>query len=297
MFSRSRRRSSSTTGINKPVGQCDQAIEGALARLCATSTPPADPLPAPRHTTRGPNALAFDVRPVLYKLVGVDLTQIHGLGPYNALKQVSECGTDMFQWPTSKHFTSWLTLAPGNKISGGRILSTKTRRLATREGSVVPRCYGDAAAATCLVLSPARDGDLDRADSIIKTLNTILDCTKVLADIPMQRQDQRADAHTGPNDRPHQHAKGDPLFSAHVVHYTLDRRAVESVRMAARRNERPLETGGSCIRGCDGVHGGHYRHPGTEEGAHVSWSDGTVDEIHRSTGAGLLLLQLDRRTR
>jgi len=65
--------------------------------------------------------LAFDVRPMLYTLLGVDLTQIHGLGPYNALKLVSECGTDMSRWPTCKHFTSWLSLARGNKISGGRL--------------------------------------------------------------------------------------------------------------------------------------------------------------------------------
>ena len=77
------------------------------------------------------------MRPVLYRLVGVDLTQIHGLGPYNALKLVSECGTDMSRWPTCKHFTSWLTLAPGNKISGGRVLSTKTRRSANRAAALL----------------------------------------------------------------------------------------------------------------------------------------------------------------
>ena len=119
------------------IGQCDQAIEGALQHLCATSTPPPAPLPAPRHTARGANALAFDVRPMLYTLLGVDLTQIHGLGPYNALKLVSECGTDMSRWPTCKHFTSWLSLAPGNKISGGRVLSSKTRRSANRAAALL----------------------------------------------------------------------------------------------------------------------------------------------------------------
>ena len=118
------------------IRECDQVIEGALKRLCATSTAPTVPLPAPRGTSRGPNALAFDVRPALYRLLGVDLTQIHGLGPYNALKLVSECGTDMSRWPTCKHFTSWLSLAPGNKISGGRVLSTKTRRSANRSGGL-----------------------------------------------------------------------------------------------------------------------------------------------------------------
>ena len=39
---------------------------------------------------------------------------------------------DMSRWPTEKHVTSWLTLAPGNKISGGKVLSTKTRRSAHR---------------------------------------------------------------------------------------------------------------------------------------------------------------------
>lgn len=38
----------------------------------------------------------------------------------------------MSRWRTAKHFTSWLTLAPGNKISGGKVLSARTRRSANR---------------------------------------------------------------------------------------------------------------------------------------------------------------------
>ena len=58
----------------------------------------------------------------LHAILGVDLTQINGLGPYLALKLVGECGTDLAAWPTAKHFTSWLGLAPHNKISGGKVL-------------------------------------------------------------------------------------------------------------------------------------------------------------------------------
>ncbi|WP_234775519.1 IS110 family transposase [Paraburkholderia tropica] len=61
-------------------------------------------------------------------MLGVDLTQIHGFGPYLALKLVAECGTDLSRCPTVKHATSWLCLAPGNTISGGKVLSSKTRR-------------------------------------------------------------------------------------------------------------------------------------------------------------------------
>jgi transposase len=113
------------------VAQCDQQIESALKQLQADHRP-ADPLPAARHRARPRNAFAFDVREALYAMLGIDLTQIHGLGPYVALKLVAECGNDMSRWPSAKHFTSWLTLAPGNKISGGKVLSSKTRRSSSR---------------------------------------------------------------------------------------------------------------------------------------------------------------------
>ncbi|WP_206600463.1 transposase, partial [Chromobacterium sphagni] len=61
-----------------------------------------------------------------------DLTQIHGIGPFLALRLIAECGTDLSRWPTAKHFTSWLTLSPGCKISGGKILSAHTRKTSNR---------------------------------------------------------------------------------------------------------------------------------------------------------------------
>jgi transposase len=110
------------------VAECDHQLEVLLARLQAPE-PPESPLPAPRYKMpRQPNGLNFDVRAALYAMIGVDLTQIHGIGPYLALKLVGECGTDLSKWPSAKHFTSWLCLAPGNKISGGKVLSSHTRR-------------------------------------------------------------------------------------------------------------------------------------------------------------------------
>lgn len=93
--------------------------------------------PVPRHKTRQSNEPKFDVRAALYALLGVDLTQINGIGPSVALKLVAECGTNLSSWPTAKHFTSWLTLAPGNKIFGGRILSARTRRTCNRITSLL----------------------------------------------------------------------------------------------------------------------------------------------------------------
>ena len=68
---------------------------------------------------------------------GVDLTQIDGFTPYTALGLIAEIGTDMSRWPTEKHFTSWLTLAPKNRISGGRLLSARTGRSANRAAGLL----------------------------------------------------------------------------------------------------------------------------------------------------------------
>lgn len=110
----------------------DQQIAQSLLRLSQQKSPPSEPLPKPRHRTRQPNALNFDVRSLLYLLVGVDLTQIHGIGPYLALRLVAEYGTDLSRWRTAHHLTFWLTLAPGCRISDGKVLSAHTRNTKNR---------------------------------------------------------------------------------------------------------------------------------------------------------------------
>ena len=117
---------------------CDAAIEAQLTRLAAASAPPAAPLPAVRRRHKPPaNEPRFDLRTPLHQLTGVDLAQIDGIGPYNALRLLSEIGTDMTRWPTEKHFTSWLTLAPHNKVSGGRLLSSRTQPSANRAAAIL----------------------------------------------------------------------------------------------------------------------------------------------------------------
>jgi transposase len=121
----------------RQVQQCDQRIEAALTALEVPEQVPQAPLPKARHRTKAPNAPAFDVRTALYRALGLDLTQIHGLGPYVSLKLIAECGTDMTRWPTAKHFSSWLCLSPGTKISGGRVLASRTRRSSSRAAAVL----------------------------------------------------------------------------------------------------------------------------------------------------------------
>ena len=119
------------------IAECDAQIEAVLGRLREAAARPAGPLPPARHREATANAPSFDARAALHSVLGVDLTQIHGLGPSLALKLVGECGTDLSAWPNAKHFTSWLCLAPSNKISGGKILSTRTRRSGSRAAALL----------------------------------------------------------------------------------------------------------------------------------------------------------------
>jgi len=118
------------------IAECDVEIEAVLRMLNEERKIPEKPLPEVRHA-KSRNEPRFDVRPALYTLPGDDLTQIHGFGPYTVLRLVAECGDDMSKWPSAKHFASWLSLAPGNKISGGRLLSSKTRRSSNRAAALL----------------------------------------------------------------------------------------------------------------------------------------------------------------
>jgi transposase len=68
----------------------------------------------------------------LEAILKVDLTAVPGISDDLAVKIISEIGTDISRWPSQKHFVSWLGLCPGNKISGGKILSSKTKPISNR---------------------------------------------------------------------------------------------------------------------------------------------------------------------
>jgi hypothetical protein len=124
--------------VQQQLAACDTAIEAHLQTLTAHTTPPTTSLPPPRPRQKPrDNEPRFELRTPLHHLTGVDLSQLDGIGPYNALRLLSEIGTDMTRWPTDKHFTSWLTLAPNNRISGGRLLSSRTQPSANRAAAIL----------------------------------------------------------------------------------------------------------------------------------------------------------------
>jgi len=64
---------------------------------------------------------------------GIDLMEIEGVSHSTVLTIISEIGPEGFsKFLTAKHFTSWMRLAPNNKISGGKILSHRTPKGSNR---------------------------------------------------------------------------------------------------------------------------------------------------------------------
>ena len=69
----------------------------------------------------------MDVNQIAFQYFGgVDLMAIEGVSHSTVMALMSEVGAEGFRkFSTAKQFTSWLRLNPNNKISGGKVLSSK----------------------------------------------------------------------------------------------------------------------------------------------------------------------------
>jgi transposase len=115
------------------IQECDAEMKAMYAGL-----PPSDPEklvsppPKPRGGKARKNQAHYDLASSLYQVVGVDLTAIDGIDALTVQTIITEIGTDVSAWPTVKHFTSWLGLAPHNDKSGGKVLRRGTKKTKNR---------------------------------------------------------------------------------------------------------------------------------------------------------------------
>jgi transposase len=115
------------------IKACDEKIEKQLITFedCLVKMKPESEKSNTRKSrSHCKNKLSFDVKSHLIRISGVDLTAVPGIEASSALKIVSEIGLDLSRWESSKQFASWLGLCPGNKVSGGKRLSGKSKRTA-----------------------------------------------------------------------------------------------------------------------------------------------------------------------
>ena len=118
------------------IAECDREIESPVGAVRGP-LPTASLRPPMAKSAIRRNAPRFDVQGQLYRMTGVDLTRIDGVDGFTALKVISEIGADMTKWPTAKHFASWLGLSPNNRITGGRVMSSKTKASSNRAAAAL----------------------------------------------------------------------------------------------------------------------------------------------------------------
>jgi hypothetical protein len=115
-------------------------IDQQLAALPNAETPPPttnpeEPTPAkakPRASASNRHQPAYDVRSELIRHLGVDLTSIPGINATTAQTLWAERGGELGAFKSGKHFASWLSLCPDKRVSGGKLLSARTKPSANR---------------------------------------------------------------------------------------------------------------------------------------------------------------------
>ena len=113
--------------IARHLAQCDAKLDALLDERAIIQADIGTP---PRAGTKARDE--YEIRQRLADWAGVDLTRINGLGVGVVLKLLTEIGPDVSRFASVKHFCSWLGLCPGTKISGGKVLSSGTKRSANR---------------------------------------------------------------------------------------------------------------------------------------------------------------------
>ena len=117
----------------KKIRACDLQLRKHLQSLGSKLDLQAQPLgPRPKGKRLSRNTPAFDLRTELYRITGIDWSQINGIDVLTAQTVISEAGADLSAFPSEKQFASWLGLCPTNQQSGKKILNRRTRKVVNR---------------------------------------------------------------------------------------------------------------------------------------------------------------------
>jgi len=116
------------------IKACDEQIARAIPLLPDTVDPTLKPIPARKEGRKAflDKMAGRDMRQELYEKLGVDVTGIEGIGVLTGLVLLTEVGPNLSRFRSEKHFCSWLGLCPDNRISGGKVLSSRSRRVVNR---------------------------------------------------------------------------------------------------------------------------------------------------------------------
>jgi transposase len=117
---------------HQQIEACNQQIETYLQELESEFDSDADLKPIKHKRQVSKNEPSFDLATHLYRISGVDFTEIDGLNVLTVQSILSEVGLSPEAFGTGKRFASWLGLCPENRVTGGKIKSVRTRKVVNR---------------------------------------------------------------------------------------------------------------------------------------------------------------------
>jgi transposase len=122
--------------VQKKIRECDDQIAQKIDNIIGKDPEKQEHYIEPKqHKRINKNTPKnIDINLKSYQMFkGVDILAIEGLSHNTVLSIISEIGLEGFKkFKTAKQFTSWLRLAPNNKISGGKVLSSKVGKGSSR---------------------------------------------------------------------------------------------------------------------------------------------------------------------
>jgi hypothetical protein len=118
----------------KLIAELEEETERLMQSLPSAGEQQLTVPPRTKHTVyqRNGNDPRFDLRSELYRIAGVDLTDVPGVSAITAQVILTEVGPDVSRFRNASAFACWLGLCPEKRISGGKILSCKTRKVKSR---------------------------------------------------------------------------------------------------------------------------------------------------------------------
>jgi transposase len=116
------------------IVECDAKLEQQYQAMVSRWEPdaPLADLPPAKGDPKSKNALTFNARAQIARVIAVDLVAVLGVAAVTVQTILSEIGTTMERLPTVKHFCSWLGLAPHNDSWGGKVLRSGTMKVRNR---------------------------------------------------------------------------------------------------------------------------------------------------------------------
>ena len=141
--------------LKKQLNECDAQSQKILKIMSQQAdTPKEKNKPLKPSSNNKKNRIDFNAKEYLYRTIGVDVTGIYGIEEITALTVLSETGADLkTKFPTEKQFLKWLNVVPDNKITGGKVISSKVRKKKNRAG----QAFRDAASSQWRAQNPIGD--------------------------------------------------------------------------------------------------------------------------------------------